>query len=171
MRKEYMKTKYIASALILSSFLLSTFGDGNRRFEVSEDGTVKDHTTGLMWLQNPNQFEEMNWHEGNEICEQLEVGNYSDWRLPAVQELVALAEQSKKNEEFTKGQPFKINLSKNTFANRAIYWCESINETHAAAASPIDGWSFRGRYKGWPKGEKTKYPDQQGYVWPVRKFK
>jgi hypothetical protein len=54
------------------------------------DGTVTDDNTGLMWQQTPPS-EKMTYDEAVEYVENLELGGYSDWRLPTIKESFSLA--------------------------------------------------------------------------------
>jgi tetratricopeptide (TPR) repeat protein len=58
-----------------------------------------DPTTGLMWTgQTPNKFyiltpnTVMNWNNANKYCTSLQLGGYSGWRLPTLNELTAITE-------------------------------------------------------------------------------
>ena len=52
-------------------------------------GACLDPDTGLMWTMTDNG-RDVNWHEASEYAKQLRLGNYSDWRLPTIQELKRL---------------------------------------------------------------------------------
>lgn len=54
------------------------------------DGTVTDDNTGLMWQKTPPK-EKMTYDEALEYVENLELGGYSDWRLPTIKESFSLA--------------------------------------------------------------------------------
>lgn len=54
------------------------------------DGTVTDDHTGLMWQQSP-PLSKMSYDEALEYVEGLELGGYSDWRLPTIKESFSLA--------------------------------------------------------------------------------
>ncbi len=54
------------------------------------DGTVTDDHTGLMWQQTP-EAEKMTYDEAIDYVENLEIGGYSDWRLPTIQESMSIA--------------------------------------------------------------------------------
>jgi Leucine-rich repeat (LRR) protein len=48
---------------------------------INSDGTVTDTTSGFMWQQEaPSTVK--SWPEALSYCENLDLGNYSDWRLP-----------------------------------------------------------------------------------------
>ncbi|WP_430931782.1 DUF1566 domain-containing protein [Saccharicrinis sp. 156] len=58
-------------------------------FEDNGDGTVTDLNTGLMWQQTPD-FERHNYYDAFDYVESLEIGGYTDWRLPTIKELYSL---------------------------------------------------------------------------------
>jgi hypothetical protein len=60
----------------------------------NNDGTVTDVSTGLMWQQT-GPSNEMNWEQALSYCEGLNLGGYSDWRLPAKKVLRSLVDFSR----------------------------------------------------------------------------
>jgi hypothetical protein len=54
------------------------------------DGTVTDDNTGLMWQQVPHDGK-LSYIEAVEYVENLELGGYTDWRLPTIKESFSLA--------------------------------------------------------------------------------
>lgn len=54
----------------------------------NRDATVSDTVTGLTWQQGEGG--RMKWGEALNYCENLSLGNQSDWRLPNVRELASL---------------------------------------------------------------------------------
>ncbi|MGD1823671.1 MAG: DUF1566 domain-containing protein [Pleomorphochaeta sp.] len=54
------------------------------------DGTVTDNNTGLMWQQTPLQSK-MTYDDALEYVENLELGGYTDWRLPTIKESFSIA--------------------------------------------------------------------------------
>jgi hypothetical protein len=62
------------------------------------DGTVTDNVTGLMWAQELSTSA-YSWSDAVEYCNTLELGGYSDWRLPTVKELWS-------NRDFAQGWPW-----------------------------------------------------------------
>jgi hypothetical protein len=65
------------------------------------DSTVTDNNTGLMWQQSP-AADGLSWDEAVEYCENLELGGYTDWRMPSCKELYSIS-------DFESGWPY-INL-------------------------------------------------------------
>ncbi|MCF8057020.1 MAG: DUF1566 domain-containing protein [Desulfocapsa sp.] len=58
---------------------------GNR-FVASEDNTVLDTTTGLMWATKDNGID-IDWDAAKSYCENYSAGGHADWRLPTLKEL------------------------------------------------------------------------------------
>jgi hypothetical protein len=54
------------------------------------DKTVTDNNTGLMWQQSPPS-DKMFYDDAVSYVESLELGGYTDWRLPTIQESFSLA--------------------------------------------------------------------------------
>jgi hypothetical protein len=54
------------------------------------DGTVTDNNTGLMWQQTPPS-DKMYYSDAVEYVENLELGGYTDWRLPTIKESFSIA--------------------------------------------------------------------------------
>lgn len=50
-----------------------------------------DSSTGLMWAGKDNA-EDVNWHKATGYCSNLRLAGYSDWRLPAIDELEGIYE-------------------------------------------------------------------------------
>ncbi len=64
-----------------------------RRDDLNE--IVLDTTSGLVWQDDVNVTNSINWNEANEYCAALDMGGYSDWRLPNIHELYFLLDRSK----------------------------------------------------------------------------
>ena len=72
----------------------------NERFQVHGDGTVTDKQTGLMWMRcslgqnlqdNCSGYAySYDWQEALESARDFSLANYSDWRLPNINELSSL---------------------------------------------------------------------------------
>ena len=61
------------------------------RYKYNADGTVTDMATGLMW-QQATAPQTYTWEEALAYCEDLELAEYSDWRLPNRNELQTLVD-------------------------------------------------------------------------------
>ncbi|MCP4345205.1 MAG: DUF1566 domain-containing protein [Desulfobacterales bacterium] len=58
-------------------------------YQDNGNGTVTDLNTGLIWQQEPS--DNMDWKDAFEYAENLDVGGYTDWRVPTIKELYSLA--------------------------------------------------------------------------------
>ena len=79
------------------------------RFTENEDGTVTDNVTGLMWLQNVDQFGQRTWQQAlDDVATfNLQPGQtYTDWRLPNVRELQSILDYSQRGPALPSGNPF-----------------------------------------------------------------
>jgi hypothetical protein len=56
------------------------------------DGTVTDHVTGLMWLQNAGS--KVSYADGIANVDSVSTGGHTDWRVPTIKELFSLIEFS-----------------------------------------------------------------------------
>ena len=130
-------------------------GDTDDRFEDNGDGTVTDHKTGLVWLQNANAFDRKNWNNAVVVGSTLNGTRSSEegqWRLPTLAELKSLCFDDSGG--FIKpGAPF-------TSVRSYRYWSSSTNSGATASA--------------WCVNLKSGLVDSYDnafdyyYVWPVR---
>lgn len=52
-----------------------------------------DRASGLMWQDDGvTAHTKMTWYEASQYCKDLKIGNYDDWRLPTVRELLTLVD-------------------------------------------------------------------------------
>jgi hypothetical protein len=77
-------------------------------YQDNGNGIISDLNTGLMWEQVPCETEGLSWDEAVEYCEDLELGGYTDWRMPSCKELFSIS-------DFTSGWPY-INTNYFTLA-------------------------------------------------------
>ncbi|WP_309380130.1 DUF1566 domain-containing protein [Cerasicoccus frondis] len=69
-------------------------GYGQNSFTENGDGTVTDSATGLMWQQDDSGAG-MIWEDALAYAEDLELGGYTDWRLPNAKELQSILDYSR----------------------------------------------------------------------------
>ncbi len=67
---------------------------GKNNFTGNGDGTVSDHSTGLMWQQADDGVPR-DWENALSYAESLELAGYSDWRLPNAKELQSIVDYSR----------------------------------------------------------------------------
>ena len=99
--------------------------------------TVIDKTTGLMWQDNKEvETITKDWSGAKEYCEDLTLSNYSDWRLPNVDELLSIADITRK--------PLAIKKEFH-YVTSNFYWSSSVSMTDSAQAWLVyfdDGGNF-----------------------------
>lgn len=103
------------------------------RLIVNGDGTVTDTLSGLMWQQEA--ADRMKWEAALTYCENLNLAEHDDWRLPNVNELQSLVDYS------TSLPAIDSTAFPDTDTNEAYYW----SSTHELGASG-DGWPINFRY-------------------------
>jgi hypothetical protein len=64
------------------------------RFIAYDNGTVLDTKTNLMWAAKDNGSD-INWQGAKSYCENYRGGGYTDWRMPTLDELAGLYDESK----------------------------------------------------------------------------
>jgi hypothetical protein len=65
------------------------------RFVDNGDGTVTDTSNGLMWSKETLTPECVNHAQAEKVCADCTAGGHTDWRLPTIEELFALADRSR----------------------------------------------------------------------------
>ena len=88
-------------------FLAVSLSAAVRTYTDNGDGTVKDNATNLVWQKcSAGQNNDagctgtasgIDWKSALAYCEGLTLGGRSDWRLPNLKELLALADRSRVN--------------------------------------------------------------------------
>ena len=104
------------------------------------DDTVSDNNTGLIWQQeDDNQL--YSWYKASgtyhkrynkntsDVCGNLTLGGYTDWRLPAIKELESIV-------HYGKSSP-AIDSSAFSNTKSTCYW-----STDTYAANPAYGWAI-----------------------------
>ncbi|MFI3322703.1 MAG: DUF1566 domain-containing protein [Rikenellaceae bacterium] len=124
-------------------------------FKDNGDGTVVDQNTALMWQQTP-PMEGMTWAEAKEYCENLELGGYSDWRLPTLKELFSIS-------NFEVGWPYLdtnfFYLSNGEVTKDEQYWADNkyVGETVEGRNDAAFGVNHvTGHIKAYPAGSNMR---------------
>ena len=114
----------------------------------NNDGTVTDSNSNLMWKKDEGP--ELNWEEAMKYCVELNLGAYSDWRLPTIREIGSLLDLS-----FKDGVWFHKQFFPGTkIAPLGFYWSSTTY-------GDTFGWgvNFQFSYDGYYAGKKAgKYP-------------
>ena len=88
------------------------------------DGTVTDTSTGLMWQARTSNV--MTWEQALAYCEKLNLGGYTDWRLPSKKALRSLV-------DFSQYDP-SINTTYFTDTASSFYWSSTTDASILAVA-------------------------------------
>ena len=88
------------------------------------DGTVTDTSTGLMW-QQAGSANYMDWEHALAYCEGLNLGGYTDWRLPNEKELRSLVDYSRYN------PAINTTYFPNTVTVSSFYWSSTTYASNA----------------------------------------
>jgi len=76
---------------------------------------VTDNTRGLMWQDDAAAAStQLTWQNAIDHCEALDLGGYTDWRLPNIKELKSIVDRSKST------APIIYSAFQNTTSN--YYW-------------------------------------------------
>lgn len=67
----------------------ATYSGNQPSYTDNGDGTVTDNVTGLMWQQNMG--EKISYANAVELVKTMDLGGYTDWRIPTIKELYSLA--------------------------------------------------------------------------------
>ena len=95
-------TTFAFFLIVLMSLMGCSSKSTNERFFTVDKGIIVDSKTGLMWAAN-GYDQNINWHNADEYCDNLQLGGYSDWRVPTQEDLLQiLAYSSAKNDKTLK---------------------------------------------------------------------
>lgn len=67
---------------------------GVNDFQDNGDGTIRDHATGLMWMQQGSS-DTYDWQDALGFAENSTFRGYTDWRLPTIKELQSIVDYTK----------------------------------------------------------------------------
>lgn len=116
------------------------------RFTDNTDGTVTDHLTGLIWLQNAGCFNATDWTTAlvdvNTLaagqCRLSDASVAGQWRLPNLNELESLVDVSAGNPALPAGNVF-TNVSTGIYWTSTAYWGGALGSTLAWGIRLSDG--------------------------------
>jgi hypothetical protein len=125
------------------------------RFEgVMGGSAVLDKETGLVWARYANIASgTKTWEDAMEYCRNLNIGGRIGWRLPTVEELSSLVDETESSPALPDGHPFIAVQS-------SYYWSST---THASET--YDAWAVS-MSNGYVSHFNKTF--DYCYVWPVR---
>jgi hypothetical protein len=92
-KKSTIGVKYFSFFILIFSLTTGLRADFTRD---NSTGIVTDNSTGLQWQDN-NVGVTMSWQSAIDTCEALTLGGFDDWRLPNVNELENLVDDTRRN--------------------------------------------------------------------------
>ena len=114
------KTDSLYNVLCVRGVMLTSI------FTNNDDGTVTDQKTGLVWQQSARSDK---WTSALSYCENLTLGNKSDWRLPNIKELGSIVDVNAKSPAinttafpYTSSYYFWSSTSENNISARDVYF-------------------------------------------------
>ena len=139
-----MKTRSFVVFMVLVVCAVVAFAgemarDG--RFIAYDNGTVLDTKTNLMWAAKDNG-RDVNWAKAKSYCENYRGGEYTDWRMPTLDELAGLYDNSKAYKSARCG--FDVHLTKLIRLTCGFVWASETRDPDAA------GFSFSENTREWP---------------------
>ena len=114
-REPYVAPPYVPPPPPVSDLVLIDNGDG----------TVSTPDYRLMWARKDSYADLgkcMNWYEAAEYVDNLETGGYRDWRLPRLEELGVIYDNTKENVMAWDHNPEYPLALDEKFAAGAAYW-------------------------------------------------
>ena len=132
--------------LIMIGLSISLLADFSRN---NDTQIVTDNETGLQWQDNESVNK--TWQGAIDYCENLTLGSYEDWRLPNINELTSLVDDSK-------SKPSIDTVVIHT-GSKGYYWSSTTRADYSGIAWSVNfGYGFRA----------SKYKDANLYVRCVR---
>ena len=74
---------------------------------ISNEGTVRDTATGLMWQQTLSRIP-LTWKEAVKYCAESTLAGFTDWRLPTIHELFSIVDFTSENVNFIDQNYFDV---------------------------------------------------------------
>lgn len=114
------------------------------RFAVQANtNCILDNLTGLIWARNATVIGLTNWASGITLCEALDYGGRTDWRMPNIKEMSSLLDLENNSPPLPTGHPFL-----NVTVNANYYWWSSTTSdratTYAQRVHTLDGYGAHG---------------------------
>ena len=98
-------------------------------FADNGNGTVSDSATGLVWQQG-EVTPTVTWEAALTYCENLALGNHTDWRLPNIKELRSISDRTRANPS--------LDTTYFPGAQAARYWSSTTLFGHSSSAWFVD---------------------------------
>jgi len=127
-------------------------GKKMERFNDNGDGTITDLANSLMWTKTPKQIA-TSWEGAADYCRDLTMGGHSGWRLPTINEMKRLTDNTRENPALPPGHPFS------NIITHVGYWTKTRHRF---------GQNYVYQMSLWYGKEGHMKKTENGIVWPVR---
>jgi len=101
------------------------------------DGTVSDSSTSLMW-QREDDDTKRSWDSSTSYCSISTLANYTDWRLPTLEELESLIDPDYDPDDPVSAANPAIDYTAFPNTNQSAYWSITPNEENDSRAWRVD---------------------------------
>ncbi|VVS94656.1 Lcl C-terminal domain-containing protein [Desulfoluna spongiiphila] len=101
------------------------------RYHLNMDNTVTDFNTGLIWELKTQENTSNKWHQhmAAAYCNDLEIGGYTDWRLPTIKELLTLIDYTSTEQPMLHMPVFTNSVIAFHSEISACYWSSTTSVT------------------------------------------
>ena len=103
--------------------------DSERFVDALDGGAVLDKETGLVWEKFPDAAIS-SWYSAFRHCYEKEVDNRKGWRVPTIDELTSLVDNSISSPSLPAGHPFTVQSS--------WYWSATTNANGTTSAGVVN---------------------------------
>ena len=114
------------------------------RFVDNGDGTVTDNSTGLMWARTDNMGH-INWHDAKLYCENIILSRYGNWRMPTIEELQTLYDESLEGYETICGH--RVRSTPQVELSCGMVWSSEILEDSGRYPVSARAWNYAKGYQ------------------------
>lgn len=137
--------KFFLSSLIFFVMLIGMSISASAALVDNGDGTITDTDTNLMWLQNANANDIMNWSGANTWAASLDYAGYSDWRLPVADPTCELSTNCSNSEMGHLYHIESVNPPGTPFTNILVahaYWTGTRDEEDEFGYGSDFAWTY-----------------------------
>ena len=110
---------------------------------MAETTIVKDPSTNLMWEDTKHVEDgQVTYLEANSYCEDLKLGEHTDWRVPTLKELISIVDYKRHEpailKEFSRVDQDKLYWSSTQYTNKSTeFWGVDFEDGDTDNASAI----------------------------------
>jgi hypothetical protein len=138
----------ILAVILCLTFLSAGAAGADDRFVDNGDGTVTDSKTGLMWAKTDSSGD-ISWHDAKLYCEYIILSDYTDWRMPTIEELETLFDDSLDGYKTICGH--KVKATSQIELSCGFVWSSEVRSISALAYNYSRGYRYSSRmsqYRG-----------------------